>query len=147
MFDPSPRNFFNKSTLKKSEILRFSRKKNMTDFSSSRSPPQLGSHQFLIHSAGWTVGASVGETNRMMGGSYIQFFQTKTPWKQKTDFECLSHGHSKKAEVDECYINLEYTKRILVGGWTNPLWKIWVKSSESSPIFGVKITNVWAATT
>ena len=28
---------------------------------------------------------------------------------------------------------------ILVGGWTNPTWKIWVKMGSSSPMFGMKI--------
>ena len=34
------------------------------------------------------------------------------------------------------------------GWWLNqPLWKIWVKMGSSSPIFGVKIKNLWVATT
>ena len=31
----------------------------------------------------------------------------------------------------------------LVGGWTNPFGKIWVKVDSSSPIFGVKIKHSW----
>ena len=32
---------------------------------------------------------------------------------------------------------------LLVGGWTNPSWKIFVKLGSSSPIFGVNIKNIW----
>ena len=34
-------------------------------------------------------------------------------------------------------------KGSLVGGFNQPIWKIWVKMGSSSPIFGVKIKNIW----
>ena len=43
--------------------------------------------------------------------------------------------------------NRKPLKPLPVGGWTNPLEKIWVKMGSSSPIFGVNIKNVWVATT
>ncbi len=34
----------------------------------------------------------------------------------------------------------------LVGGWTNPIWKICSSNWIISPIFGMKIKNLWVAT-
>ena len=36
---------------------------------------------------------------------------------------------------------------VLAGGWTNPFENMLVKLGSSSPIFGLKIKNIWVATT
>ena len=55
------------------------------------------------------------------------------------------HQHKKKIQVKGVFFfgGENFTQHFLVGGWTTHLKNMLVKLGSSSPIFGMKIKNVW----
>ena len=87
------------------------------------------------HSLEWPGGHSLEPMNVLCFGGRTLQKKAQTPIKTAGSFK------------GSRYIYILYIIYILVGGWTNPIEKICSSKWESSPSFGVKIKNIWVATT
>ena len=87
-----------------------------------------------------------GNLSRTSSGIYLTFKIYNPMFHFK--YMCLSSQKSLETRFEHIkHVTFVGWNKSLSGWWFQPLWKILVRMSSSSPKFRVKIKNIWVATT